>query len=407
MKINYRNIDKRFIHIEYDNIPSRNNLTVVSLFSGAGGFDLGLEMAGFKTVACIENDEHCRETIRFNRPEWILIEDDRYISVDGKMSKRIPGDIRDIDADEVLFKTGLKKGECSLIVGGAPCQPFSNIGKKLGKDDERNGDLFLSFVRFIKGIEPKSFIFENVTGITQSKHNEVIEYMLEKLSGLGYSISYGIVNAAHYGVPQKRERFFLIGLKGSDVPAFPLPTHFKQDLKLWKQYLTENKLPQTLPMLCKWNTVGDTFKLLNQNRNLRDDYAILNVSEKVIERMKYISQGQNFKVVPTSLLPECWKSGKHQGSDTFGRMIEDEPSNTIRTAAYNPSKGMYIHPTENRGLDSLEIAALQTFPEEWYFKCKGRKKVTLVSVGKQIGNAVPPLLAKALGIALKKQLNVL
>jgi DNA (cytosine-5)-methyltransferase 1 len=120
--------------------------------------------------------------------------------------------------------------------------------------------------------------------------------------------------------------------------------------------------------------------------------------------MTYIKQGENFKVLPMELRPECWKTGKHQGNDTFGRMIADITSCTIRTAAYNPAKGQYIHPFENRGLSTVEMAALQSFPLNWYFRCKGSNKVTLVSGGRQIGNAVPPLLAQALGAAIKKQI---
>jgi len=105
------------------------------------------------------------------------------------------------------------------------------------------------------------------------------------------------------------------------------------------------------------------------------------------------------------LRPQCWKNGKHQGNDTFGRLISSLPSVTIRTAGYNPAKGMYIHPFENRGLSTIEMAALQSFPYNWNFKVKNREKVTLVSGGKQIGNAVPPGLAKALGLAIKQQLS--
>jgi DNA (cytosine-5)-methyltransferase 1 len=105
------------------------------------------------------------------------------------------------------------------------------------------------------------------------------------------------------------------------------------------------------------------------------------------------------------LRPDCWKNGKHQGNDTFGRMQADLPACTVRTAAYNPTKGRYIHPFENRGLNTVELAALQTFPPDWVFRCKAGKRVTLVSGGRQIGNAVPPLLGQALGRAILKQLT--
>ncbi len=395
----------KYIDINNDN-NKRNGFhnTVVSLFSGAGGLDIGLEQAGFITKVCIENDIHCRETLKYNRPDWLRFEEGIKYS-EGKLEKREPGDIRDIGVRELLEFANLKEKSVGLVVGGAPCQPFSNIGKREGKDDEKNGDLFLEFVRMVKGIQPKAFIFENVAGITQSKHNDVIKYMIESFAGSGYGISYTILNAANYGVPQRRERFFFIGIKGIVNPAFPLPTHIK-DEKAWFVFTKDFK-EKPLGVPKKWISVKDALSRLPINYKLRDDYAVMNISPKVLERMTFIKQGENFKVLPYELRPECWRNGKHQGQDTFGRLIADIPSVTIRTAAYNPAKGMYIHPFENRGLDTIEMAKLQDFPFEWQFRCHNRKKLTLVSGGKQIGNAVPPGLARALGIAIKKQIAII
>ena len=377
-------------------------LSVVSLFSGAGGLDIGLENAGFRTSVCIEYDQDCRETLRHNRPEWKLFE--KSIKVDQhQILARIPGDIRDIEVDELLSFANLKKGQSALVVGGAPCQPFSNIGKKLGSEDEKNGDLFLEFVRMVKGVNPEAFIFENVAGITQNKHSDVIDYMVDNFKGLGYGISHTVLNAANYGVPQRRKRFFLIGIKGVEKPAFPMPTHFQDDRSHQTFMAGIDKRVQNDYL--KWVSVKRAFDQIPEDHFLRADYALMNISDKVIERMKYIRQGDNFKVVPPDLLPNCWKNGRHQGSDTFGRLEEGLPSVTIRTAGYNPSKGRYIHPTEDRGLSTIEMAMLQSFPYSWEFKVKNRDKITLVSGGKQIGNAVPPGLAEALGHAVRMQLT--
>ena len=400
----YNNTKSETKFIDISDFPFGKNgmqFPVVSLFSGAGGLDIGLEESGFHTAVCVEYDADCRETLRYNRPEWKLFEEGVKIEK-GKMKTRIPGDIRDIGVDELLKLSGLKKGEAALVVGGAPCQPFSNIGKKLGKNDEKNGDLFLEFVRIVKGVSPEAFIFENVVGITQQKHADVIKYMADKFKGLGYGISHAILNSANYGVPQRRERFFMIGIKGVENPSFPFPTHFKDE----KHYETFVKDFDVFPVrnFKKWVSVKEAFKKMPKNQERRIDYALMNISDLVVKRMTYIKQGENFKVLPMNLRPDCWKSGKHQGNDTFGRMIADLPSCTIRTAAYNPAKGQYIHPFENRGISTVEMAALQSFPFNWYFRCKGNDKVTLVSGGRQIGNAVPPLLAQALGAAIKKQI---
>jgi DNA (cytosine-5)-methyltransferase 1 len=227
--------------------------------------------------------------------------------------------------------------------------------------------------------------------------------MERQFSGLDYSISTAILNAANYGTPQRRERFFMIGLIGNSKPAFPLPTHYK-NLEAWNSFVGDFDVkPAVKPN--SWTTVEDAFSKLPKNRANRCDYAVMNISEIVKQRMKFIGIGQNFKVVPQELLPNCWTSGKHLGSDTFGRLDPKLPSVTIRTAAYNPSKGRYIHPYEDRGLDTREMAVLQDFPQSWEFRSKNRPKVTLVSAGKQIGNAVPPSLAKALGIAVLKQIK--
>ena len=387
LKLLYKDITK----------PSADSLgdnKVISLFSGAGGFDLGLETVGFETVACVEIDADCRETLRHNRPNWKLLEND---------NNRIAGDIRSIYPDEILELSHLKKGEAALVIGGAPCQPFSNIGMKKGEKDPKNGDLFLEFVKMVKGIQPKAFIFENVVGITQSRHSGVIEYMIEKLSGLGYGISYAVLNAANYGVAQKRERFFLLGISNVLKPAFPLPTHFK-GLKEWSSFINHlDRTPKCVPE--PWITLNEIMNTLPSGYQSRSDYAVMNISDTVVKRMELIKPGQNFKVLPLDMRPDCWKSGKHQGQDTFGRLRLDEPSVTIRTAAYNPAKGKYIHPIENRGLNTIEMAAIQSFPFDWHFKTATRKRITLKSGGMQIGNAVPPLLAQALGLAIKTQLT--
>lgn len=200
------------------------------------------------------------------------------------------------------------------------------------------------------------------------------------------------------------ERFFLMGIKGHEKPAFPLPTHCK-DERSWDNFIKDlEPKPGYKPL--PWVTLKSVLKKIPSNSIKRSDYAIMKLSDKVIERMSYVKQGENFKVLPMDLRPDCWKSGRHQGQDTFGRLSEHLPSVTIRTAAYNPSKGMYIHPVEDRGLNTIELAAIQGFPYEWAFKCRDRKELTLVSGGKQIGNAVPPPLAKALGKAIVKNLNV-
>ncbi len=367
---------------------------VISLFSGAGGFDIGLESAGFETAACVEIDADCRATLAFNRPDWKLL--------DNTSGGRIAGDINEISTEEILKSARLKKGDAALVVGGAPCQSFSNIGKRDGIDSATNGKLYLEFLRIVEGVAPNAVIFENVSGITQNKHGEVVETLTSVLRGLGYGVSSAILNAADYGVPQRRGRFILIAIKGVSNPAFPLPTNFKSK-ESWNQFVsTLDVKPANVP--ADWKTLGEALSEIPSDQQ-RTDYALMNISDVVKNRMTYIKQGENFHVLPMEIRPNCWKHGKHQGTDTFGRMRLNEPALTIRTAAYNPMKGKYIHPIEDRGYSTHDMAAIQGFPVDWVFKCTGREKITLVSGGKQIGNAVPPPLAQALGKAVKIQIS--
>ncbi len=365
--------------------------TVISLFTGAGGMEIGLEDVGFKTSVCVEIDKDCRETLRKNRPAWNIFEDE---------TDREPGDIRSISAKELLAMAGLKPGQASLVTGGAPCQPFSNIGRKKGKEDPKNGDLFQEFVKIVKGVKPRAFIFENVAGIAQKRHAEVVDYMRHQFDGLGYSISFEILNAADYGVPQVRKRFIMIGLLGKN-PAFPLPTHYK-NYENWKKFSGDlNNTPSYTP--APWRTVKDALKAIKPKNLLRTDCLGMKHSEEMKQRMSFIPQGKNFKVLPMNMRPKCWQTGKHQGHDTFGRIEDDKPSPTIRTAGYNPTKGKYIHPYENRGLNTMEMATFQAFPEDWTFHTTSGKP-SIVSIGRQIGNAVPPPLAAAIGKALAIQI---
>ena len=400
----YEDLRSRIRYVNVDNFIPRSRIepTVISLFSGAGGIDIGLEQAGFKTLVCVDNDLDCRVTLKHNRPDWFIFDSTERL-VNNRVQKREAGNIRQIEPEELLKAANRGRGEITLIVGGAPCQPYSNIGKKYGKHDEKNGDLFLEFVRMVRGIESQAFIFENVAGITQKRHSQVIQYMTEQFRGMNYGISHTILNAANYGVSQCRERFFLVGIKGIENPAFPLPTHFRDEAswKTFTRYFDVKPKSYSQP----WISIKQIFKTLPKKYKHRKDYAVMNISQVVKDRMKYISQGENFKVLPLDMRPNCWKSGKHLGSDTFGRLVEDMPSVTIRTAAYNPSKGRYIHPKEDRGLNTIEMATIQGFPYEWEFKSFGRERVTLVSAGKQIGNAVPPPLAKALGKAILTQIQ--
>lgn len=382
-------IESNYTSIEFSAI-SRSR-SVVSLFSGAGGLDLGLESAGFETKACVEMDPNCRATLMQNRPGWILI--------DGKDKSR-PGDIRSVDGEQILAALGTGRGNIDVVAGGPPCQSFSNLGLKRGRHDPVNGDLYQEYVRVVQQLLPKAIIFENVEGFNHAKHTDVRDYLFKELGEMGYKLASGVLNAASFGDPQIRKRFVVIGVR-EFRPLLPAPTHFESEQK-YRSFFDSEAL--VVPPFRKFNTVQTALdELSSWDLRGRSDLLTMGVSNTVLARMKLISQGENFKVLPEDMRPTCWKTGKHQGNDTFGRLCSNRPSVTIRTSAYNPAKGRYIHPFEHRGLSTLEMAVLQSFPEGWKFKCSGRQ--TLVGIGKMIGNAVPLNLSRALGLAVMNILD--
>ncbi len=344
---------------------------VISLFSGAGGLDLGLEDAGFLTALCIERDADCRATLRHNRPNW-------------NATDRGGGDIRGISIAQMLKASRLAVGAAALVVGGAPCQPFSNIGSRAGTESE-DGTLFREFMRVVRGFRPRGFIFENVAAITHSRHREVVEFLQSEGARLGYGVTVAVLNAADFGAPQRRLRMFALGCRSGRAPALPVPEYAAPD---------ERRRLGLKP----WRTVESAIMRIPKSRLCRLDNLCMQVSELMLRRYQCIRSGtrDNFKSLPMQLRPPCWRTGKHQGSDTFGRLLLDEPSVTIRTCGYHPMKGRYIHPTEDRGLNTAELARLQGFPDQWEFRtASGRPNLS--SIAKQIGNAVPPPLAAAIG----------
>lgn len=366
-------------------------LPLISLFTGAGGLDLGLERAGFSTRAFVENNKYCIETIKSNRKEWPLV---------GK------GDITKISSTDIMKTAGLKPGETALLAGGAPCQPFSSLGKNEGVAST-NGQLYKYFIQMVKEIQPAAFIFENVRGMVQN-HKKTIEFMEQEFGKSGYGISTALICAADYGVPQKRYRVFIIGRRDGKTPGFPFPSHSEnpeQTLNYFNSLCQANGVPFIYPKLRRWVTVGDAFGKLTHNHYRRPDNFKANLSPKIIEMISYIKPKTKmcWADLPDTLKFDCWKKGKFQGRDNFSRLQYDEAAITIRTGAVYPAKGRYIHPELNRGLSTIEMAALQSFPMDfghngWFFKGG------ILNVSRQIGNAVPPLLAEAIGNALKLQI---
>lgn len=349
------------------------NRDVISLFSGAMGLDIGLSKAGLNVVIGQDFEQACVETIKAN----------------GHIV--LAGDIRNIQPEQILEMSCLSVGEPFMICGGPPCQPFSTAGKRLGINDPR-GSLFMDYIRMIDYIRPRFFVMENVKGIlsaplihiptlerekndSKQKLGTVLDVILSEFNKLKYKTVYGILDAVNYGVPQFRERFILIGSRDGEDIFLPFPTHFQMHQK--KEY--------------RWTTVGDAIKDLEKNPGESGTLGE--------ERKKYIHmvpEGGNWKDLPEDIIPIAMGGAYESGGGKMGfyrRLSYSQPAPTITTAPAQKAT-MLCHPTQDRPLSVREYARIQQFPDDWIFTG------TIATKYKQIGNAVPVGLAKAIGEAV-------
>lgn len=342
----------------------------ISLFSGAMGLDIGLMQAGIKIEIGQDFDAYCVQTMIANGHKGIL------------------GDIRDISPESLLRETNMKAGEPFLVCGGPPCQPFSTAGKRLGINDPR-GSLFRDFVRMIDVIRPRFFVMENVKGLMsallkdadgKNTETKVLDIILDEFRKLNYKTVYGVLDAVNYGVPQFRERFVLIGSRDNEDVFLPVPTHF---------HVHQNSN-------YRWRTLGDTIKDLE---NVEGECGAF--SESRLKYLKMIPEGGNWKNLPEEIMQEAMGGAFHSGGGKVGfyrRLSYSQPSPTVVTSPVQKA-AMMCHPTKDRPLSVAEYARIQQFPDDWNFMGNMSSKY------KQIGNAVPIGLAKAIGEMLVSVAN--
>lgn len=338
------------------------NRKAISFFSGAMGLDLGLIEAGIDVVIGQDFEPACIQTMAANG------------------HRGIEGDIRDITPEFMLDQAHMKVGESFLVCGGPPCQPFSTAGKRLGINDPR-GSLFKEYVRMIDGIRPRFFIMENVKGLMSSPLKDengnptggkVLDVILSEFAKLNYSTVYGVLDAVNYGVPQFRERFVLIGSRDNEEIFLPAPTHF---------HIHQN--PEY-----RWRTLGDTIKDLEDANGECAEFG-----ENRLKYLQMVHEGENWKSLPESVIQEAMGGAYKSGGGKVGfyrRLSYSQPSPTVVTSPIQKAT-MMCHPTKDRPLSVAEYARIQQFPDNWKFIG------TTVDKYKQIGNAVPVGLARAIG----------
>ncbi|MFF4409712.1 DNA cytosine methyltransferase [Streptomyces sp. NPDC001262] len=358
------------------------DISMIDLFAGCGGMTAGFAANGYKPVMAVESNLHAAATYAANFGE----------------SHVYLGDIAQVHADAIP--------EADVIVGGPPCQGFSSLGSKT-QNDPRN-QLWEEYVRFVLHSRPKVFVIENVGQFLKANEFTLLEAETRRGGALeGYKLTHGELLAADFGVPQRRKRAFVIGSRIGKIPL-PSPTYGKHSPKAWRTVrhaFGRKKLadkPRVTDLPAATTTFfGETIPGIFRSEDLHIGRNPRDIS---LQRYAHIPPGGGRFDLPDELLPQCWKNKPSGTTDVMGRMRWDEPSLTIRTEFYKPEKGQYLHPQWEPGPDGhrvdrpithREAALLQTFPDS--FRWCGTK----IEIAKQIGNAVPPLLAEAIATHLK------
>jgi DNA (cytosine-5)-methyltransferase 1 len=297
----------------------------------------------------------------------------------------------------VMQLTGLGPGEIDLLAGGPPCQSFSTAGKRLSLDDVEKGTLVFEFVRLVDELRPRAFLMENVKGLLSASirwrrlpynnngkiiddlHGSLFRELTSRLTSLGYSVGFREVNAADYGVPQRRQRVFVAGYRDGSPVTFPEPTHSARQSIFTKP----------------WRTLGEALAGLEG-----DDSYCTAFSERKLTYLRMVPEGGNWRDLPADQQEESMGKAFHAKGGRSGywrRLTFAAPAPTILTEPQNASTSL-CHPTEDRPLSVRECARVQTFPDDWQFKGTGRDQYRLV------GNAVPVELGRSVGSHIRQAL---
>ena len=353
---------------------------VLDLFCGAGGLSCGLDaVKGFQTRVALDFDERAINTFSKN-----------FSDVDC-----ICGDITKKDIKEKVIEL-CKKNKINMVVGGPPCQGFSLKGKNLGLNDPRNF-LFLEYYDIVKKIRPEIFVIENVKNMISSGNGYFIRQIYDKFESIGYTLNHGILNAYDFGVPQTRERTIIIGTiskKGISLPDEYVRTKVTvRDAISDLSYLNSGEGKDVDEYRKK--PLSNYQKILRKNSRKLYNHKATAHSQVALNKLKLIPPEGDKSSMPIEFI------GNQKFSTTWSRLMWDKPSPTIDTRFDTPSNGRNSHPYLQRSITPREAARIQSFPDTFIFygnKC---------SICKQIGNAVPPLLAKAIAKhIIKEEKNV-
>lgn len=344
-----------------DDLPE---ITAISFFSGALGLDIGLEEAGVPILLHAENDTKCRMTIDTNSPEAALL-----------------GDVNSLGVEQVRTYARIPSGrEVDVMVGGPPCQSFSTAGARRAFDDAR-GNVFLRFLELAEEIQPRYLVIENVRGLLSTAyplkpggnpvHGGALRLILNRLKSMGYGVSFNLYNSANFGSPQMRERIIVVGKRDGTIAPWLTPTNSSDPI--WS-------LPQ-------WRTFREAASSIDGEQHFTQ------FPDKRLRYFKMLSEGQYWKDLPKNAQALAMgKAYRLSGGKTgfYRRIWWDKPCPTLVTSPTMPATDL-CHPTENRPLSIEEYRAVQEFPKNWIVRGG------LTDMYRQLGNAVPIALGKAVG----------
>ena len=343
-------------------------LKAIDFFCSGGGMSFGLQQAGIKVIAGIDIDPDCKKTYEANI----------------KGAKYILADVEKLKEEDLSKEVDIKKNDDSLVlVGCSPCQYWTII-RTNKKKSKKSKNLLHEFHRFVKFYNPGYVVVENVPGIFNKHKESGLDKFVEELEKQGYAVDYNVINLNNYGVPESRKRFSLIANRLTNEKIFPKPNNSCPTVK---DFIGKNNGFDKIPAGYK-----DDTDFLHTSAGL---------SDKNLQRLKLTPKngGTRHAWANTDLQINAYKHGKGNVSfsDTYGRMSWDKPAPTITTKFFSISNGRFAHPEENRAISIREGATLQTFPKTYKFI-----SISIVSIAKMIGNAVPPLYAKQIGKAIIK-----
>ena len=369
--------------MEPDNRLSTTWMTAIDLFCGAGGLSAGFQQAGFHVLAGNDHEDRAGQTFEASHPGAVFI----------------PGPVQDLRTTDLLHACEIRKGQLDCLIGGPPCQAYSVYNHQRGMHDERSV-LFVQYLRLVEELHPRWLVIENVTGITSIEGGKVVREIKQGLRNLGYEVEMKVLKAEEYGVPQERRRAIFIANRVGKPILFPKKTHGPGLLP----FVTIRKAIGDLPALKNGEDPGpvpypdspksDYQRAMRRDCRLVHNHAATRLSKVNIDRMAHIPQGGSWRDIPHEMLPEGMKRAKRSDhTKRYGRMKAEGLACTILTKC-DVHWGAYIHPSQDRSITVREAARLQSFSDDFVF-CGSRTDQFI-----QVGNAVPPLLGKAIADAI-------